>query len=381
MIIDKPARANGLYFVFNSRTKYDRDVADEKGGTPVFADWAFAKRALGAQVWSRVTRIALLDYGEAVEKGSDRMATERRELRKFLKAEKPALVVCVPPRSSRSRDKEKQVEQNKGVAGHQAWVVAKAPDQLDKMCGTVFPAPWGPTMGILNPINADFSVAGLVRRQLLGALAFSQGRLKLLAPKPGDTAWMPGAHAAELLVKIRAIGEAGGPVAVDIENVPSSGTITAIGLAAGPYAVCVPWDAFKIAGGADMEPAGPAELTDAVRAILALPCPKVTHNGRGHDVIRLSQKGIIMNGFVHDTIAACSAITNQWPKGLQRAVAAEFLIYPWKSYHHSAEHDIDSDEAWTANPAHLREYCSLDAWYDLRLFEAQMFKMGAYGAY
>ena len=373
LIIDRPARPNGLYFVVDSRTRYDREIQDAKGETQVFKNWAYGIKALGRAGWAGVTRIALYDYLQ--DAGAVDKAVRRSELTSFLKAEKPRMTLLLKPRSSRSRDKERDIEENKGLKGHQAWIAAHAPASLEDIGGAVFDAPWGPTIGLLNPINNDFSYSELVRRHLLGAHAFATGRLKLL--EPPKIAFMPGdPNMWEFVRHVSRLATAGVPISVDIETVPSTKAITAIGLAAGDFAICCPWDAFPIAGGSRIEPAGPSELRRAFSDIIASSAPKVFHNGIDFDVPYLHSLGYTVGGYIHDTMATCAAASNQWPKGLQKAVAAEFLIPAWKSYHADARYDLDDDRAWTSNPEHLREYCAKDAWYDNQLFLAHAYKIG-----
>lgn len=373
MIVDKPTRPNGLYFVVDSRTRYDREIQEEKGEVQVFKNWAYGVQALGRHAWAGVTRIALFDYLEDAT-GKDK-AARRAELTKFLKAERPSMTLLLKPRSSRSRDKERDIEENKGLKGHQGWIAAHAPDSLEECAGAVIDAPWGPTIGLLNPINNDFSYAELVRRHLLGAYAFATGRTTLVTPP--NIAFMPDdPRMWDFVREVSVLGSRGVPISVDIETVPSTKAITAIGLAAGGYAICCPWDSFPIGGGTQMEPEGPPELRRAFADIIASPAPKVFHNGIDFDVPYLHELGYPVGGTIHDTMATCAALSNQWPKGLQKAVAAEFLVPAWKSYHADKRFDKDDDRAWTSNPPHLREYCAKDAWYDNQLFLVQARKIG-----
>lgn len=373
MHIERPTRPNGLYLIVDSRMKRDREIQDEKGDVQVFRDWMFGVKALGRAAWSGVTRIALYDFAEDATDVDK--AVRRSELTKLLKAERPKMTCILKPRSSRSRDKERDIEENKGLKGHQGWLAAKAPDKFESCAGAVFDAPWGPSMGLFNPINNDFSYAELTRRHLLGAHAFATGKLKLLTPP--HIAFMPDdPRMWEYVRKLSDLASQGVPISVDLETTPSSQLITAVGMSAGDCAVSFPWNAFKIAGGTQMEPAGPADLQAAACAVLASAAPKVFHNGIDFDVPYLRSLGYVLGGAIHDTMALCAAVNNQWPKGLQKAVSAEFLVPAWKSAYRVGDYSKNSDEFWTADPPSLRKYNCLDAYYTLRLFDALTYKAG-----
>lgn len=396
-----PKRPSGLALICDSTLSSDRELDEREGGTHVLEYWSFGKLALGNQ-WRNVTRLALYQHGEdshslstaqkailaeisAPKKRSNKeksfIAANKAERREALKAKlrelNPKLTIVLQSRGTEIKKQDAdEVGEIKGARGTDVWDLVGAPDSLSEMAGTIYASSLGPVMALPNPANMDFVWGFAIRNWILGAQAFVEGKLPILSPEVKNQAYMPGPKLLQVLTRIKELADAGQPVAIDIETVPSEDLITCIGFAAGPYCASVPWDSFPVAGGNEYEPAGGMLGRRIAAAILASNAPKVTHNGIGFDLPYLARRGYPSLGPVEDTYLLHGIVYRQYRHGLQRAVAGEYLIPPWKSSHAAPGHHKGSKEAWTSNPKHLREYNSLDAWYTLRLYEALRWKAG-----
>lgn len=400
LIIDRPANPSGLYIVCDVRFKHDRELEENGKGPAVMREWAFGKASLGRAAWAQTTRVALYDYGSDTETLSAAQETEitslpekkqkkrrkaliaanraakRAELIAFLKAEKPSLIVVIATRGAEIKMKDEDIGDAKNLKGTMSWDAMHAPDSIPEMAGTVWTSPEvGRVMAMLNPANHEYVWGWQIRNWLLGADAIVRGRMPVLFPGESFLVSEPGPKLLRSLKAIQALAEAGSPVSIDIETVPSEDIITCIGLAAGPWAVSIPWDPFPIAGGSKEEPAGPIMAKHLAVSIMASSAPKVFHNGF-YDVPFLAKRGMAVGGRHEDTYLLHGVAYRQFRHGLQRAVATEFIPIPWKSEHADPSYNKSSKAAWTSKPKHLRHYNALDAWYTLRLYEALRLKVG-----
>ncbi len=396
--VDRPTNPSGLYIVCDCAFKYDKELHENGKGVAVMREWGFGKAALG-KAWGRTTRVSLYQWGEDTETltadqevevasappkkqkalrkrliAANR-AAKRAELLQFLNIEKPKLTVVIATRGTEIKMKDEDIGDAKNLKGTMSWDALHAPDGLSEMAGTVWDSAYGPVMPLLNPANHEDVWGWQIRNCLLGAQALVDGRISVLAPAADKLVSEPGPKLLKALKAIQARASAGHPVSVDIETVPSEEIITCIGLASGDYTVSVPWDPFPIAGGRKEEPVGPAMAKRLAVAITASGCPKVFHNGF-YDVPFLAKRNIPVGGTHEDTMLLHGVAFRQFRHGLQRALATEFVVPPWKSLHHDPRYNKNTKEAWTANPKHLRRYNALDAFYTLRLFEALKGKVG-----
>lgn len=407
MIIDRPAKPNGLVFVTDARLKYDRELQEEAGGSPVFSTWGFGNAALGKAGWAGVTRVALYDFGENTEalrpewaswakewraahpKKSEKQAHKlalskqrlaiREELREFLRKEPFRCAVILQTRGAEQKSKE-DFGDAKGLRGTTCWDALNAPDSLVEMSGCVWDSPFGPVMPLVNPINYEKVYGELIRRQLRGAWALATGKESVFRPEPAKLYF----EHKDVLAGLRHIlrsARAGIPIAVDIESFSPKDLITAIGLSDGEYAVSVPWDTFDVYG-ADRRELGFLDPGGAewamTKEILVLPCPKVFHNYT-YDVPFLARRGVPVAGALHDTMAMHGVVYKQWRHGLQRAVSGEFLIPPWKStWRPKTPGDLTKDDAeyWVLEPLALREYNCMDSFMTWHLAQALAWKVG-----
>lgn len=406
MIVDRPQRPNGLCFVTDARLKFDRELQEERGGSPVFSVWGFGNAALGKANWAGVTRVALYDFGEDTEalrpewarwahdwraahpKKSEKQAHKlalakqrlaiREELREFLRTEKFRCTVVLQTRGAEQKSKE-DFGDAKGLKGTTCWDALGAPDSLVEMSGCVWDSRFGPVMPLINPINYEKVYGELIRRQLRGAWALATGKERVFRPEPAKLYYEPRDTLAGLRHILRS-ALAGKPVAVDIESYSPQDLITAIGLSDGEYSVSVPWDTFAVYGADRTElgfygAGGPEEAL--TREILASGCAKVFHNYT-YDVPFLERRGVPVRGALHDTMAMHGVVYKQWRHGLQRATSGEFLIPPWKS-EYNPKHDgltKDDPESWILDPHALRHYNTLDSWYTWHLAQALAWKVG-----
>ncbi len=397
--VDRPANPSGLYVICDVGFKYDRELMENDKGVSVMREWGFGKAALG-KAWGRTTRVSLYMYGEDTETLAPDQCTavaalppkkqkaaikrfiaanraeKRRELLEFLWAEKPKLTVVLATRGAEIKMKDDDIGEAKNLRGSMCFDALGAPDSLAELAGTVWDShSFGLVMPLLNPANHEYVWGAQIRNWLLGAQAIVDGRMAVMRPAPKFQVSEPGPKLLQALRAIQALADAGHPVSIDIETVPAEEIITCIGLACGAWAVSIPWDPFPVAGGRKEEPAGPSMAKRLATFIMVGSSTKVFHNGF-YDVPFLTKRGIIVGGRHEDTYLLHGVAYRQYRHGLQRAVATEFIVPPWKSEHHDPAYNKNTKEAWTANPKRLRLYNALDAFYTLRLYEALKVKVG-----
>ncbi len=375
MFVDVPQSPNGLVLVCDVRLKHDRDLQEAEGGSPVLRHWPFGVACLGKRAWAGVTRVALYDYGSKITPELKRAAAA--DLMAYLVSRRPACTVVLQTRSAEQKSKD-DFGDAQGLTGTHCWVAMKAPDRLPEMAGCVWDAAWGPTVGVLNPINYEYVFRELIRRHLNAGLAIATNHIR--PPIPGAIAWTDHAPAHALLIQIRDNAVNNFPVAVDIETFSDLTLVTAIGLSDGTNSVSVPCEGFSVYGANREEPAGSEKALSLVREILATRCPKIFHNYT-FDVPMLEEKGFPVNGPIHDTMAMHVTVYKQWPHGLQKAVAHELLVGPWKSEHKpqgAKKLGLTKKDAryWICDPEELRRYNCLDAFHTWRLARALAPKLG-----
>lgn len=398
MIIDRPPNPNGLCLVTDVRLKYDKDLQEEEGGSPVFREWGFGKAVLG-RAWAGVTRIALYDYGADTEaltpewvKELERLCVQypkrkrsalekqvlarqreriRTELRAHLNEARYPCTIILQTRGAEQKNKE-EFGDAKGLKGTTAWLAMPAPDSLPEMAGCVWESPYGPIMPMLNPINYEKVHGEAMRRQMKGALAICLGHAAVL--RPPLIHYEDTEEARTALRRMR-----GFPIAVDIESYSTQDLITAIGISDGITSVSVPWDSFTPFGQSEPEPGATPDARALVEELLAADTPKIFHNYT-YDVPFLERKGVPVGGVIHDTYAMHGVVYKQWRHGLQRACASELLIPPWKSIWHPKAPPAglckDDAEWWILEPLALRQYNAHDAFYTFCLYSALKWKVG-----
>lgn len=376
MLVNRPAKPSGLYFLTDVRLLRDKNTQEETGGCPVFAQWPFGYRTLGRSNWARATRVALWDYGSQV---SDTDGA-RRSVRDFLATEQPAATVVMQTRSkaAAAKDKKQEGADAKGLKTTTCWAALDAPDSLPEMAGTVWDSPYGPVVPLLNPSNHEHVFSELCRRHLQRAHDLATGKVHVFR-SPGKVS-EPG---PEMEAALRHMLKTQGPLAVDIETYSTANLITAINLADGRHSVSVPWDAFPIFPTDEIEPGGDPTLKGLVALLIGSGRPLLFHNYT-FDVPRLRDAGLDPCGPIHDTYAMMGIVYRQFPKGLQRACATEFACAPWKSlWHPKAPPGYSKADAeyWTMDPHALRDYGADDAGHTWELGRHLHWKCGLRGLY
>lgn len=404
MIIHRPKNPSGLLLVCDVRSKFDREVAEETGGSPVLDKWRFGRQVYGDRDWSRVTRICLFDYGQdinalrpeqaahvrqAPEKRrtalgkrivSDNRAQARSDLREFLREEQfpVTMILEAPNAQDQGKDSDNVAKNKKGTF---CWTALAAPDSLSNMSGTVWASEFGQVMPLLYPrYNGSYVWNAEIRKWMLGARELVAGRMQVLTPG-GKGASEPGPALETELRDILARHSAGVPLALDLETFTDEDLITCIGLSTGAHSASVPWDTFRPFGTDTMESGASPACDRLVRDILNVPVPKITHNGIDFDIPFLRRRGVSVNGKVLDTYLMHGVVHKQLRHGLQRACTTYNLVPPWKSLHKAAGQNDnglteDDGEYWIQNPKELRGYNLEDSFQTWHLGAALRPKVG-----
>lgn len=378
MFVDRPSSPNGLLLVCDVRLKHDRDLQASQGGQPVMRHWPFGVQCLGKREWERTTRVALYDYGEDVKKVKDERVTVLKDL---LGTSKWGAVAVLQTRSA-ARKADKKDADDVGDALHltgtHCWQAMKAPDRLPDMAGCIWQTSWGPTIGVLNPVNYEYVYRELVRRHLC---------LALHAAVNGDpTLYVEALNYKrdkaryDALCQLAYSASMGRSIAVDIESNPETNALTAIGFSDGLTIVSMNVDPYRIFRSDAVEAGATDKELVAIQQLLAENCPKLFHN-YSFDVPELRARGWAVNGSLHDTMAMHATVYKQWPHGLQKACAHELPVPPWKSEYkpeYAKKYGLTRNDAgyWTGDPLKLRFYNGQDSFYTWHLGRALASKVG-----
>lgn len=375
-------------FALESDADYDREHSTSNS---VLRLWSAPKRYIRQSRWDGLTKVALFSFNTKFKPPADATAKEktafrkktgamrdaaRAELEAYLRKRKPKLIVVLQTRSQTAR-KNKDIEsaEVEGVDGTMCWTSFKAPGSIPTVMGTIFQSPFGPCMGMPNPVNYEFVYDHLIRLWFQGALAYGQmGETAMLQCKEmyytRDTV-------TEGLQRVLASAQRGVPIAFDIESASSQNLITAIGLSDGVCGVSVPWDQFEVAGQHRTEPGRTHEWERLTRQVLATGADKYAHNGVGYDIPFLERRGIPVAGRVVDSFILHALVFKQYRAGLQQAVSQLFLIHPWKDqFKPSAAYSKDDEDFWTCDPMMLREYNVLDSFFTHHLVTELKWRAG-----
>lgn len=366
MIIHRPLNPNGVYVVMDQQTKYDAEVSEYGGAPTVGAGFAFARAAVGRE-WERCTRIALYPY-EAKPKPKERAAA-RAAYRELLSSASPKAVIVFPTPA-------KHLKQKNTVQGTQVWKDLGPPDSMDDMRGTtwrrgesyIIPT-WYP-IGTIGQVNLAMQA-----RWMRMALELAKGSEPLTPPRicihPDQ----------QMLDKLGEMYQSlSRPIAVDIETIPDTDRITAIGVSDGVRAVSVPWDEFEAACGSGLSPALSAyglgsQIRSALTRLLQDGRTYILHNGV-FDVPQLRKRGILIQGPMEDTLAMHATNYPELRHGLQLACATEFCVPPWKSLFHPKGVKRDEPKFWYWEPEAMRDYNAKDAFYTWHLAKHSAWKCG-----
>ena len=345
------------------------------------------KAALGSEVWKRTTRLALFDHavnflppegtrGKALTAFKKQLAANRAATRAeaigHIVELKPKVVICLGTRSITVKSKDAESGEAQGHRGCMSWELFNAPETLESMAGTLWTSGLAHVIGVPHPGSQEFVHGELFRRWCTRALTYSQDRATLLLPPSMVTEVSPLMLQALNVLAQRAA--AGAKISVDIESYMDGSVITCVGLSDGETTVSVPWEAFVPHGTDRIEAPAPDAIRKVAADILAMPCPKVLHNGISFDGPLLAQHGTPMNGRLIDTYLMHGAIYNQFRHGLQAVAAQLFLVPPWKSMHRKSVTatglTLDDAEAWIQDPKELRRYNAQDTYYTAHIERA-----------
>lgn len=375
-----------LNVIADCRLKTDGQLDDTEGGEHVLDLLSVGRNALGASTYTYCARITLFDYKASVAAQPEERKLARDLLRSHLKGHKIPRVSIVIPTSDISEDGDAQ------KADTIAWGAFGAPDSMANMRGCFFE--WSPGRYVC-PVYAPSGALKELQKWEMGhwfrrALRLGQSIQAGLEPdilmpayivselaKSGSQATM-----LQALEQLRVHGRA---LAVDIESIEATGTITAIGISDGSVAVSVGWESYLPHGATEPEHGLLSgvpmigEVSERVEELLRGAQRKIFHN-HTFDVPRLESKGLKVGGAIDDTFAASAIAYPELRHGLQATCATCIpqAIPPWKSLWHPKIKGVSRDdiEYWTCDPKALRDYNARDAFYTWHLAAALLPQVG-----
>ncbi len=324
-----------LVILCDSRTQYDYRL-----GTGVLTKWGFGTAALGRSTWNRTTRIAAFDYGKkTTAAGRER---KRQEIRKILSDISPRVCVVLASQRDESKQKVDQLDEAPtDVKGSFCWQALDPPASLESMAGTFWKRGETYVVALQNPANCEHAINWQIAEHLRRASRVAWGTEHLLDLD----------DASECLPNIRETS----PLAVDIETIPHSRTITMIGVSDGKNTVAIPWDAYKIKDTGETTAGVSSAQHDWVRKILATDRPKIFHN-YVYDVPFLQSRDIEVRGPIHDTMLLHGLVYKQLRHGLQVCVALEYAVEPWKTLFAAGKNRDPDPSVWAMGEQRLRRY-------------------------
>lgn len=167
------------------------------------------------------------------------------------------------------------------------------------------------------------------------ACRFASGSLRPEAPR---------FVAEPTLAQVKALRRLKGPIAFDIETLPSLRAITCVGIGEAGALTCVPFVDMRRPG-RNYWPSASAEREAwlAIRDTLENPkTVKITQHGLGYDSVWLREvAGIEPRGMIWDTRQLHHALWPELPHDLGAIVTSfpDVLMQPWKADHESAKKD------------------------------------------
>ncbi len=159
------------------------------------------------------------------------------------------------------------------------------------------------------------------------------------------------ATTSAILPALEKLANEPGPIAIDIENNPSTGNIRAIGTASSKLAVSVPFD---------VRPSD--SVVAALARIVSSKQPKVFHNAQ-FDVLELKRFGMPVGGEIHDTLLMHAVIAPQLSHRLTDVAAFETHAERWKTIFGDLKGDKGSKNSLFERVSleHLLPYNAKDA--------------------
>lgn len=386
------ATNSALTFCTDTRRKSDQDLDEaEPSGAPHVLELNAEVKAAIATKYYTAQRLALFDHGASERATAAERAAERVKMREeLLRGRHPQVAVVIPTSGfTETRDPQK--------AETICWGIFGAPDALANMRGCFFK--WHDATGTRGaryviPIHAySPHMKELQKWENARWLNRAESFHRHLGHDPTATPLLPynlvaGQNAGPNSFLVSALdvmlrGDRG--IAIDIESIEATGTITAIGVSDGLYAVSVNWEPFAPHGSTRQEPGLLSDFPNIgtisylMEQLIASDLPKVFHN-HTFDVPRLEAKGLRVGGAIEDTFAASAIAHPELKHGLQAACARYIPepIPPWKSLWHPKIPGVNRDdiEYWTCDPAALYDYNARDAFYTWHLAKAVLPQAG-----
>lgn len=189
----------------------------------------------------------------------------------------------------------------------------------------------------------------------------------------------PNEEALNAVLKMRSSAA----VAFDVENVPSTSTVTALGVSDGRLTVSVPLEGYA-AGPYGQVPALQEgemgrRIYQAICDLLSDPkLIKIAHNA-AHDITVLRDKGIAVRGEIFDSMLAHAVVCQQLPHNLNFACSVAFPSPRWKSEWGDEDGESKGDEKWVKrDPMALRLYNAKDAYMTYHLYEWLLPRLASY---
>lgn len=349
---------NGLVFFCDRRTLHDHRL----GSNAVLRAASLGNKVLGKKEWARTTRIAC--FNPERKTSLEGRAAKRDEIRAILAKLKPRVCVVMASRRKENKqrcrdayDDEGEVDSTKGTL---CWDALSPPAGIEAMAGTFWERDNCLYMPMQNPYNMEHVYNWQIANHLQRAWRVASGAEKLLdAPSTrGDR------PRTDL------------PIAVDIESIPSTETITMIGVSDGHRVKSYPFDPYPVHGSdGEMSRGANASERGYLEYVLRSDTPKIFHNAE-YDVPFLRSRGFVVAGPIVDTMLMHGVIYKQFRHGLQACVAQEFAVPPWKTLFGVGRDRSPDPQVWAMRQSELRRYNEQDTFYTWHLARALAPKLG-----
>ena len=155
------------------------------------------------------------------------------------------------------------------------------------------------------------------------------------------------------------------PVAVDVETIGVDflrAPMTAVGIGADDFSVCLPWLQYGIKGGGQ-SPALESytigkRCSRLIKEILARPDIEKTYQNGAFDVAVCARHGLVTKGYAYDLLPAYATAFPATRHDLGFVAAIEYHMERWKTIY---SRDYGKYK-WRGDPIALRTYCAKDAW-------------------
>lgn len=365
MHVDTPPNPNGLMVLCDRRTQFDCSQHDDA----VLRRFSLSK-VLPRGEWLRTIRVAAFD--PHTETSASGRAAKRDEINTILARIRPRVCVVMASRKKERKQKAMGQEDDDGddrsIKSTLCWEALKPPASIEQMAGTFWRSEAHPDtlfVALQNRFNHEHVFNWQIANHLQRAWRVAVGKEELL-PVPVS----PPRYDALTAQTVRPAA-----YAIDIETIPSTNTITMIGISDGHYTASVPWDAYHVHGTDERSRQANVEEMRLVRRVLASPLPKILHNAE-YDIPFLRSRNIEVHGAIIDTMLQHAVVYKQFRHGLQACVANEFAVPPWKTLFGYGRDRSPDPQVWAMRQRQLADYNSQDTLYTWFLAQALAPKVG-----